>query len=77
MPKVLIDKDRCKGCELCTHSCPQQILGMSRDFNAKGYFYAQVQDQPRCIGCRLCAVTCPDLAVEVGVNGTQYVFFDY
>ena len=77
MPKVIVDKDRCKGCELCTHACPQRILGMSRDFNAKGYFHATVLDPPRCIGCRLCAINCPDVAIEVGVNGAVYNFFPY
>ena len=77
MPKVIVDKDRCKGCELCTRACPQRILAMSKDFNDKGYFYACVVEQPRCIGCRLCAITCPDVAIEVGVNGTQYNFFPY
>jgi 2-oxoglutarate ferredoxin oxidoreductase subunit delta len=77
MPKVIVYEDRCKGCELCTRACPQHILAMSKDFNAKGYFYACVVEQPRCIGCRLCAITCPDVAIEVGVNGTQYNFFPY
>ena len=77
MPKVLISKDRCKGCELCTRACPQRILAMSQEFNAKGYFYATVSEPPRCIGCRLCAITCPDVAIDVGINGTQYNFFQY
>ena len=77
MPKVVIDNDRCKGCELCTFACPQDIIKMSRNINTKGYFYAEVIDQPRCIGCRLCAITCPDVAIEVYVNGVQYVYFDY
>ena len=77
MPKVNVLKEQCKGCELCTHACPQKILGMSKSFNAKGYFYASVLDQPRCIGCRLCAITCPDVAIEIGVNGTMYNFFQY
>ncbi len=77
MPKVIVDKEMCKGCELCTRACPQQILAMSKEFNAKGYFYACVQDQPRCIGCRLCAIHCPDVAIQIGVNGTMYHFFDY
>jgi 2-oxoglutarate ferredoxin oxidoreductase subunit delta len=77
MPRVTITVDRCKGCELCIGACPQKILSMSKEFNAKGYFYADVVDQPRCIGCRLCAITCPDVAIEVGVNGTQYNFFPY
>lgn len=77
MPKVVIDKDRCKGCELCTTACPQNIIEMSKNINVKGYFYADVVDQSRCIGCRLCAIACPDVVIEIRVNGVQYVYFDY
>lgn len=77
MPRVTIEPDRCKGCELCVQACPQQIIEMSKKINAKGYFYATVFDQPRCIGCRLCAITCPDVAIEIGVNAVQYNYFPY
>lgn len=77
MPKVTIDRDRCKGCELCTRACPQEIIKMSKNINLKGYFFAEVVDQPRCLGCRLCAISCPDSAIEVAVNSVQYVPFDY
>ncbi|MBI4702560.1 MAG: 4Fe-4S binding protein [Deltaproteobacteria bacterium] len=77
MPKVIVDADRCKGCELCVRACPQQILDLSKGFNVKGYSYACVQDQPRCLGCRLCAITCPDVAIAIGLNGTMYRFFEY
>jgi 2-oxoglutarate ferredoxin oxidoreductase subunit delta len=77
MAKVIIDKDRCKGCELCTYYCPQEILEMSTDINVKGYFYAKVLDQSRCIGCRICTVVCPDVAIELQLNGVQYQLFEY
>ncbi len=77
MPKVNIDRDRCKGCELCTQACPQEIIKMSKNINLKGYFYAEVVDQSRCIGCRLCAISCPDVAIDVLINGVQYVYFEY
>ncbi|MBN2056141.1 4Fe-4S dicluster domain-containing protein [bacterium] len=77
MPKVLINMDRCKGCELCVAACPQKILAMSEEINVKGYFFSKVIDESRCIGCRICAITCPDVAIEVVSNKVQYCFFDY
>ncbi|MHC5038690.1 MAG: 4Fe-4S binding protein [Planctomycetota bacterium] len=77
MPQIVIDKDRCKGCETCTVACPQQILAMSEKINIKGYFPAEVRASSRCIGCRICAIVCPDLAIEVFTNGVQYHLFEY
>ena len=77
MPGITIDKNRCKGCELCVKACPQGILSMSKQINIKGYFHAQMHDPSRCIGCRICAITCPDTAIEVHVNGTVFALFDY
>jgi Fe-S-cluster-containing hydrogenase component 2 len=54
-----------------------KILGMSREINVKGYFFAEVRDPGRCIGCMLCAITCPDLAIAVHGNSVQYRTFDY
>ncbi len=65
---VTIDKNRCKGCELCVHACPKQVLAMSKEINDKGYFFAQVVDQPACIACKFCALTCPDVAIEIAVE---------
>lgn len=77
MPQVKIDPEVCKGCELCVQACPQEIIKMSTEINAKGYFYAQVVEQPRCIGCKLCAITCPDVAIQVNVNSVQYQYYPY
>ena len=77
MPTVKINKELCKGCELCVEACPQGVLKMSTDFNLKGYFFSKVEFPHQCIGCRICAITCPDVAIEVQVHGTQYIFFEY
>jgi 2-oxoglutarate ferredoxin oxidoreductase subunit delta len=77
VPRIVIERDRCKGCELCVKACPQQILGMTKELNAKGYFFAYVAEQKRCIGCRVCCITCPDVAISMGVNGTMVHYFRY
>jgi 2-oxoglutarate ferredoxin oxidoreductase subunit delta len=77
MSRIVISPDRCKGCELCVQASPQQILGMGKQINSKGYYYAEMVEQMRCIGCRLCCITCPDMAIEMQVNGAMYHYFSY
>ncbi len=74
---VLIDRDRCKGCELCLHACPQEVLALSRELNARGNFFARAVDPRHCIGCRMCGIACPDTAIELRVSGTLYEYFAY
>ena len=77
MPRVQIDRDRCKGGELCVHACPQKVLAVSPKINFKGYFPAEPVRKELCLGCRICAIVCPDVAVEVAVHGCQYNYFEY
>lgn len=77
MPSVNIQRNRCKGCGLCVANCPQKILEMSKEINAKGYFFAQVVKPHHCIGCRICGIVCPDVAITISVHGTQYHYFEY
>ncbi len=65
--KVTIEKNRCKGCELCVYFCPKQVLAMSKEINDKGYFFSQVVNQDACIACRFCALICPDVAIEIAL----------
>jgi len=35
---VSFETEVCKGCELCVNACPEGVLEMSTEMNAKGYF---------------------------------------
>ena len=64
--RIVIDAERCKGCELCASVCPHQAIHMSENFNAKGYRPAELDDaHAECTGCATCAVICPDAAITV------------
>ncbi len=77
MPGIRIDKNHCKGCEICVRACPQGIISMSKDISVRGYFYAQLHEPSRCLGCRICAIVCPDVAIEVLAHGTVFNLIDY
>ena len=69
MPKPIIEKDRCKGCELCINACPEDVLAMSSEINAKGYFFPSVEHPDDCTGCRYCLLVCPDTAIQIENKG--------
>jgi 2-oxoglutarate ferredoxin oxidoreductase subunit delta len=64
--RIVIETERCKGCELCASVCPKEVIRMAETFNAKGYRPAQLIDPDLvCTGCAICAVICPDAAITV------------
>lgn len=62
--EVVIDIERCKGCELCIQACPEQTLALGKSLNHKGYQYV-VKVNDNCTGCVNCAIICPDGVITV------------
>ncbi|HBT86591.1 MAG TPA: ferredoxin [Porphyromonadaceae bacterium] len=63
---VVVDKDRCKGCDLCVVSCPTDVLELEpREVNDRGYHYVYMKDPDACIGCANCGYVCPDACLTV------------
>ena len=63
--QVVIDRERCKGCELCRSFCPKQLIEMDTQVNAKGYCPAKMTRNDECVGCTSCALVCPDCAIDI------------
>ena len=55
----IINTEWCKGCGICVHFCPKDVLGL--DEREKVF----VKDATACICCKMCELRCPDLAIEV------------
>ena len=70
--RVVIDVERCKGCELCRDACPPDVLVLADDLNGKGYRPVILLDPAHdCTGCALCATVCPDSCITVFRNYPQ------
>jgi 2-oxoglutarate ferredoxin oxidoreductase subunit delta len=62
---IVVDIERCKGCELCVVNCPTHVIAMEQNVNSKGYNYAYMENPNECIGCANCATVCPDGVITV------------
>ena len=54
--RVFIDKNKCKGCQICSKVCPTKAIMMKYDKN--GELYAEI-DYKKCIFCKKCLTACP------------------
>ena len=59
---VVVDAERCKGCELCVVACPMKVLALSGEVNGKGYRFSRMVSPEACTGC---ACVCPDSCITV------------
>lgn len=62
---IVVDRERCKGCEVCLAACPTGVIQMTREVNAKGFHIAYMENPDACIGCANCAIVCPDGVITV------------
>ena len=68
---IVVDENRCKGCELCLSVCPKGVIVMAKHFTPRGYRPARLVDpilvdsKGECTGCLLCSTICPDVAITV------------
>lgn len=63
---VVVNTERCKGCNLCVVACPSHVLALQKkEVNNKGYRFAYMADPEKCIGCMSCSAVCPDACISV------------
>jgi 2-oxoglutarate ferredoxin oxidoreductase subunit delta len=63
--QVYLIPERCKGCEVCVHFCPKDVLSISDERNAKGYRIPKLSngEAEECVNCGFCTLVCPEFAI--------------
>lgn len=62
---IVVDIEKCKGCEICIPACPTDVIALAKEVNGKGYRYAYMESPDVCTGCTNCAIVCPDGVITV------------
>lgn len=63
---IVVNEERCKGCNLCVVSCPTNAISLHpTEMNDKGYHYCYMSQPDLCIGCTSCGMVCPDGCITV------------
>ncbi len=73
---VEVNYDLCKGCGLCVHVCPKNVLEMVEDLRVWMGTTAKVMRPEDCIRCKMCEDICPDFAITVVDVGVELTFED-
>lgn len=60
---IVVDPERCKGCDICVYFCPPQVLRLSGRRNSLNHRVVELFDEAHCTGCEICAKVCPDMAI--------------
>jgi len=63
--KLVIDKDKCKACQLCIFYCPSKHLKLSSKLNKRGVRFPELNPKTKCIGCGFCYLICPETCLEI------------
>jgi 4Fe-4S ferredoxin len=70
--KLILDKNRCAGCQICSLACPKEAIKVTKQPKAEGEkaIKAKVDiDLAKCNFCGICDVLCPYGAMKITLDG--------
>ena len=62
---LMLQMDRCKGCDICIEVCPRKVLEKGTTLNKKTVYPPALVAGAKCTLCQECEINCPDFAIYV------------
>jgi 4Fe-4S ferredoxin len=70
--KLILDKHRCIGCQICSLACPKEAVKVEKQESNPEVLKPKVDiDLAKCNFCGICYITCPYGAIKVTINGVD------
>ncbi len=70
--KLILDKTRCVGCQICSLACPKDAIKLEKQPKVPGQKTKKAKvdiDLAKCTFCGICDVSCPYGAIKLTLNG--------
>jgi len=70
--KMVLDKARCVGCQICSLACPKDAIKLERQPKIQGEKAKRAKvdiDLAKCNFCGICDISCPYGAIKLTLNG--------
>jgi 4Fe-4S ferredoxin len=72
--KLVLDKERCRGCQICSLACPKTAITLSKQPKVAGKPAQKAKvdiDLGKCNFCGICDITCPYGAIKMTLNNNH------
>jgi len=70
--KLILDKNRCAGCQICSLACPKEAIKVEKRLKLNGERTSKPLvdvDLAKCNFCGICDILCPYGAIDVNLDG--------
>lgn len=70
--KLILDKNRCAGCQICSLACPKEAIKVEKRLKLNGEKTSKPLvdvDLAKCNFCGICDILCPYGAIDVNLDG--------